>query len=506
MSRWDFYAFCLLVAVCILQLFSWFDFPSFLDGYYHLSVTRGFNEAGGWVGISFWEAAPYGRPHLYPPIFHLFELFLFKAGLGLITIARISEFIIYPLFLYTCWRSVRSLFSQGLALFFLLLLVSSYPLYLSIINNIPFSISLIFIILAFYSFEKNKSLAALLLLGLSFYSHPLICWIGWVAFLFYAVFNEQNRRGGLLVCFFSLVCAVPMVNHELKYMNFVHFQRVLEFYYFEINCIIYGLALPGIFYAFKKKGRNIFFLSLMISMSVLFFTNRDRFLSGQGILPLSFFAALTLNEARIYLKTKIKYSDAILIFAAIFFLFIITPKVTYNSKMALPKLTVNSWLYESLNKEKGFHRDKAVSFYNARFIDPLVSLVKQYSLEGEIVFSNYSYGGAMVALLADRPTSTSMLGEVLPFVQGDPLSAAKVILWFKEPDGSISKAIDTIIDTYNLKKAAETEIALLYINGNSKEKAIKIRAAVPFIWCFALILGVLTAILIGDRAMKKKLT
>ena len=112
----------------------------------------------------------------------------------------------------------------------------------------------------------------------------------------------------------------------------------------------------------------------------------------------------------------------------------------------------------------------------------------------------------MVALLADRPTSTSMLGEVLPFVQGDPLSAAKVILWFKEPDGSISKAIDTVIDTYNLKKAAETEIALLYINGNSKEKAIKIRAAVPFIWCFALILGVLTAILIGDRAMKKKLT
>src|SRR3989338_7051083 len=49
----------------------WDTYPRFLDSYYHLAVIQGFRQAGGIALHAFWESAPAGRPHLYPPLFHL---------------------------------------------------------------------------------------------------------------------------------------------------------------------------------------------------------------------------------------------------------------------------------------------------------------------------------------------------------------------------------------------------------------------------------------------------
>src|SRR3989338_10814800 len=49
----------------------WDTYPRFLDSYYHLAVIQGFRQHGGVALHAFWESAPAGRPHLYPPLFHL---------------------------------------------------------------------------------------------------------------------------------------------------------------------------------------------------------------------------------------------------------------------------------------------------------------------------------------------------------------------------------------------------------------------------------------------------
>src|SRR5512136_318206 len=87
-SHWDFYSCVIFFIAIFFQVLQWPRLPLFIDCYYHLSVAQGFSDAGGWVGRAFWEYAPYGRPHLYPPFFHILELFLYKSGLDFITIAR----------------------------------------------------------------------------------------------------------------------------------------------------------------------------------------------------------------------------------------------------------------------------------------------------------------------------------------------------------------------------------------------------------------------------------
>ena len=122
-SRWDVYTWLMVFVALIFQISRLPALPIFMDCYYHLAVMRGFQEAGGWVGHAFWEYVPSGRPHLYPPFFHILEMGVSALGIGPIDVARFFQFLIYPLFLggmATCspvfglrpFRAFRSLTSK----------------------------------------------------------------------------------------------------------------------------------------------------------------------------------------------------------------------------------------------------------------------------------------------------------------------------------------------------------------------------------------------------------
>jgi len=507
LSNWDLCSVCLIFTVLMLQVLNWFRFPSFLDCYYHLCVVRGFEHAGGWVGLSFWEYAPSGRPHLYPPLFHILELTAYRSGFGLITVARIFECLIYPVFLYSSWKVVRSLFTKEVALFFLLFLVSSYPLYLAVVSNIPSTIALIFVLLAYYFLETNRPVASILSIALSFYSHPLMPWIGWGAIFIYSLFVPRLRRIGLWICFWSVFLASPMLYHEIKYFYFSRFTRVLEFFCFEINPVAYILSFFGIASVINRKGRSIFFAVLIMVMFVLFFTNRDRFLSGPGLLPISFLAAFALSDLYIRLRNAGKRSGLVIFFLSlIILLFVVTPVIISNTPLFKPRLSLNSWLLVGLDKTRGFYKDKAESFYDRKLTDELVGSLRRHCGPDDILFSNYNYGAGMVAALSDRATSTGMLYEVLPFDDQDPVSRSRIVLWFKEPDGIVSPALGVLVKRYGLKKVDETGLACLYVNEKCGYKKRLISAKVTYLCCVALLLAVLMGILFADKILKKKLT
>ena len=71
---WNLTAGLIILSVAILSAAQWPAYPYFLDSYYHLTVIEGMRQAGGPVLHAFWESAPEGRPHLYPPLFHLLWL------------------------------------------------------------------------------------------------------------------------------------------------------------------------------------------------------------------------------------------------------------------------------------------------------------------------------------------------------------------------------------------------------------------------------------------------
>jgi len=513
LSRWDFYAVLVIFFVLVLQALNWYHFPLFLDCYYHLSVMMGFADAGGWVGVSFWEYAPFGRPHLYPPLFHILELAVFKSGFSPITVARFFDFLIYPFFLFIDWRILRDIFSKELAFFNLLLLASSYPLYLAMVNNIPFVLALLAGILSFYFIQKGRLWSSVLCLALSFYAHSLMSWISFAAIFIYGLLNTRTRKAAFLACLGSCVLASPFLIHQAKYYLFFNPVRVLEFFFFSATPVLYLLSFFGLLLAYRKRGPYLFFVALAVSMSALLFTNRDRFFSGQGCIPASFLAAVVIDDLwkRIFLN-KQKWYRAL--FFAVFFLvfFLATPVVVYSPEVTKnsivhrpPLLSISSRVFDE-SGAGGPRSEKGMTFYHPAVVDDMVRLVTENSSSEDIVFSNYSYGGGMITALANRATSGAMLHEVLPFDLRDPVAQARLVLVFKDQQDRFFSGLPQLVERYGLRKIGETDLAALYSNDGCGFVRQVIPAKIPFWLMFGLFFAVLASIYIENKLMKKKLT
>src|SRR6185436_3212168 len=95
-AAWDRASWCLIALHTVLLLSWWPLLPWFVDLYYHMNVLEGFRQAGGVALHDFWEFAPAGRPHLYPPALHVALLSFDWLPMGVITRARLASVLPYP--------------------------------------------------------------------------------------------------------------------------------------------------------------------------------------------------------------------------------------------------------------------------------------------------------------------------------------------------------------------------------------------------------------------------
>jgi len=477
-SRWDFYAVGLLCSWVLLLIPSWARLPYFMDAYYHLSVMRGFLDAGGWVGYAFWEAAPVGRPHLYPPLFHFVGCAFLGGGVSPLDVARLLEFAIYPLFLTVFWRGVRQLTGGRTAFFFLLLLVGNVPLYVYVINNAPFSLAMLLGFGAHLLCRRGRWKAAGLLIAAAFYTHTLMAILMvaalWVAGLF------EGRRG-----FFQSSASValgatlasPLFVHQVIFAPHYVFGRTLEFYTAQVNVVLYLLAGFGIWGLSRRFKEARYFIVLYALLTVLFFTNRDRFLTGQGVIPLYLFAACFLDGAWERWGAGARGRRWVF-WVVVTGLFIgATPTLTISMPGSVVGVEVSSALRD-LGGLEGVRSIKGKTLYHPRFVRELVEVVQDRTRPEEILFSNYSYAGGMVAVLAHRATSMSMLQEVHSSSSFDPVRAAHWTLWFKEAGGGGLPILNALIAHYGLVPVAETELAWLLRNPT----AGSVRRVIPAVW------------------------
>src|SRR3990167_1371545 len=88
---WDFYSKLMILSYCLLQFIRWPLLPQFMDIYYHLLTAWGFIQAGGYSGWDFWQYAPAGRIHIYPPLLHIVLAFFIKSGISKIILVKFLE-------------------------------------------------------------------------------------------------------------------------------------------------------------------------------------------------------------------------------------------------------------------------------------------------------------------------------------------------------------------------------------------------------------------------------
>jgi len=488
-SRWDFYAWVFFCSWVLLSVPSWARLPYFMDAYYHFSVMRGFLDAGGWVGSAFWEAAPIGRPHLYPPLFHFLGCAFLGAGLPLLFVARLMEFLIYPSFLFIFWRGTRRLTSDRIAFFFLVLLSASVSLYVYVIDNGPFSLAMVFGFGAYLFHRQGRWKTAGLLLAAAFYTHTLMsALVGGAFILSGALEGREGCRRAAASLLLGLVFAAPLFAHQWAFRSFYVFHRAMEFYSAQLSVPLYLLVVFGVWKAVRTGPGGRYFVVLYAAMAVLAVTNRDRFLSGQGIVPLCFFAATAMDLGWQRFGAA-GLRKGWLLWALLAFLFLAaTPQVNISAQTAPAVRVEVSSALRDIGGVEGVASVRGRTLYHPRFVGELADVVRARTQPDDILFSNFPYAGGMVAVLAHRATSTVMLAEVRPWTAFDPVRAARWVIWFKDPEGRNSRQLDDIRQVYGLTPAAETDLAWILENPGVAAGRRVIQAAWkwPFIVLFVL--------------------
>lgn len=294
--NFNLYSWGLIVCALVFQILRWGIFPMFIDIYYHLSVMLGFSEAGGYTASSFWEYAPVGRPHLYPPFLHILMLIIHKMGLSELLVAKLVSFSIYPFTLIAIWLFARSLFNSRTAFFSVLLASSSFYFYLETSNIIGFSLALSLGLIGLVFLLRERPVSACIFMALVFYTHIIVGWVVFLAVLFYAIIsNKIGKYAKVLIASFLLY--LPLFVHQINNLKFLRFVDVKAKHYIEFNVVIYLVFLLSVYLLSRRKIKaNKLLLSLTASLVLLSFNFPQRIFSGSGLVVFIFWAAMALDR------------------------------------------------------------------------------------------------------------------------------------------------------------------------------------------------------------------
>ena len=468
-SGWHYGALGIIALFTSILIIRWQTLPVFLDIYYHASCMTGFRDAGGIVLHDFWEYAPVGRPHLYPPLFHVILLMLSKAGLPTLFIIRFVSVAIYPLLLITISWVVTRLYNDRLAFFTVLAASLPYTFFLNVIVAIPSSIAMIILVLLFYAIETRRMLCGALLLGLSFYAHGGLPWIAILALILYAISAKSNFKTILAIILGGIALGSPWLIYMAGDRSYFLAVNSYINNYFEANVLLYIFAALGIVIALRKKGRHLFYLAMFFGMMPMIENYTFRFLCGEGLLPVIFLAGIGMDEAfagiSCFLNRRARSAvSAVLLPWAIFYLVTFYSPVIYKDARVFSGVIRGSSFSKFMKYDPRSATAMESSIYLKEDMEKLFTIIKASTRPDEIIYCNYNYVAGIFHVFTDRVTSSGMLNEIKPVYYSDPARSAALIVWIKNPEGIFDPELKALIEKLSLVKIAETELAYVYRN------------------------------------------
>ncbi|MFH1198846.1 MAG: DUF6541 family protein [Candidatus Omnitrophota bacterium] len=472
---WDLYALFIVVVFLLLQIARWRVLPQFLDTYYHLQTAWGFIQAGGYSGWDFWQYAPVGRIHIYPPVFHIILAFLMKLGLSVSILAKFFEAAPPIIFLVSLWIFIRRFYNERLAFFEVLTIGSSFSFYIYLINHITASQALIFGIFAFYQLFKNNILRAGLLLTLCFYTHIGISWFLFLAFIVYGLLNTQCRKKCFVISVVAIILAIPILWKQIAALKFIsNFGiNMNERHLCQIKIVDYILASVGLFLAFKERDKAFRLFPVLFLASLIFIIYPYRFFSAEGYLPIIFLSALFLY----FLSNKIN-KRYFIILAAVFIL-IISPTISMSRKEVTKEKVIKLKFGDSALA--GMLLARGDSLWHPKEYLNAAEIIRNNSDIKDIVCIGDSSLWMNLASLSGRATTNALLPEIGPAREFDPFQVSKIIVLTQDQDPQI---VSRVVDFYKLNKIGENKLFVLYQNHACNTKADVRKASVSFLNIF----------------------
>jgi len=489
---WDFFAKLIIIVYAFLQIIHWPLFPLYMDIYYHLHTAWGFLQSGGYSNWDFWQYAPFGRTHIYPPVFHLVLAFLMKAGFDPVVLAKFLEVILPVLFLITAWRFIRNNYGKRLGFFTLIMLSSSFSFYLSLINHLPSTLAFIFGILSLGYLLNKKLKISIVMLVLCFYTHSGIPWFFAITFITYALFDSENRKEVLSVLLWVIVLSLPMIFKELMDLKYTKAIDLNEKYLSEFKTIDYALALTGVILSWRMKGKFRLFSGLLLA-SFVFFTKPYRFFSAEGFLPVIFLSAVSLNEIYTYLEGKIqaKYFIA----AITIFMLFVSPTILMQKNNALSRIEPEIYNFDSvvmglILPQRNKRAASSTLWFPNEYI-PGADLIRGNSESDDIIYNSFANVSVCFASISGRATANGLLPDVPGLSDFDPIAVSKIIITQQTDD---PEWVERLIDKYKLIRIGENKLFVFYKNPSCYAK-IQIRKPLLSFGMIILIVGLFALVL-----------
>ncbi|MDP3790945.1 MAG: hypothetical protein Q8R38_02750 [Candidatus Omnitrophota bacterium] len=480
-SSWNFLSAIILAFYAVLQLSRWGIFPQHFDIWYHLLTAWGFIKAGGYTTWDFWQYAPFGRPHIYPPLFHIMLALPMKMGIDKILLAKLFNLAVPVIFLSTLWNFIRKYFNARLAFLVLIVSSSSLSFYLSLADHIPSTIAMIFGLLMFGEFFNKRFLRAGLLLALAFYTHIGTAWFLLISFFVYILLNTEEKRPGAMPVMLGVLLSLPIIVQQALNINLISLRNFNEQYFCEFKTIEYILAAFGLVLLFKKEKRLRLFAAFFIA-SFVYAKYSSRFFSSEGYLPIAILAAFSIDALFGYFGNKIRAKA----FAAIVVLsiLILSPTVAISLENARPSF-FKIYLFDSTFMDMIFGFQKPPPASGAAYFNTYnmaAQTIKDNSAPEDIVYCTEETIGLCLAVLSGRATADYLLPEVYSEQHSDAMANSKMVIMLKyhSPEWVKDK-----VDRYGLKLIGKTNILDLYKNPSAEGKMRVKFALVSFNHIFA---------------------
>ncbi|MCM8801520.1 MAG: hypothetical protein NC912_05925 [Candidatus Omnitrophica bacterium] len=488
---WDFFSKLTIICFLGLQIIRWPLFPQFMDIYYHLLTAWGFIQAGGYTGWDFWQFAPVGRMHIYPPLFHFILVFFMKLGIDRLILAKSLEAILPIIFLIVLWQFVQKNYSSSLAFFSLISLNSSFSFYLSLMNFLPATLAMILGILALDQFFQKQILRTTTLLTLCFYTHIGVAYFFILGIILYGIFNKSLRRMSFLIAFGSFLLSLPVLFKQISALRLISISHIPIRFFCEFKTVDYILGISGLFISFRRNERFNLFLSLFFA-SFIFIYYPSRLISAQGYLPIIFLSAVTLDELFNKIRFKIAYTRYAF-FLLLGLLIFVSPTILMEESQETCKMKYSLYIYDSSLINMIFpNRNKRVTAINilpSRESLATAELIKQHSFNDDIIFSDLHHVGVGLASISGRATANALLPELCSVSGFDPLSVSKIYIASKDIKQSF---LEAIANNYKLLKIGENKLFIIYKNPQCPFKSQIKKASVSFrvIWFIVFVIGI----------------
>ncbi len=471
-------AYLIVLATAILSATQWPVLPYFLDSYYHLSVIQGFQEAGGLVLHAFWEAAPEGRPHLYPPVFHLVFLPVLQAGADPIFLARFWSWAAMPTLLAVAWVAASRVFSPLSACLILVALAIPYSFFLSTVNYLPATGTLVCTLGILLALFKGRWIAGGILLGFAFWLHAGLPWLMAFGLFLFALIEPSYRKTTVRTLLLGILLGAPWFLHTLKYLELIQLQPRGEERFLEFPVILLALGATGFFLCVKRGGLFRFLACLGLGFLPMLAGYRFRFFAAQGLFPWLLLAGLALERLVQYFRRPGRTSLLAGTLLALVGLMIGSPTL-FVSNEGVRWTWADTTFAQLAGWTKTSSRATAQTIFNRKFMSELASQVEAQTGPDELIYSDFPYLSGMMSVLTRRATTNRMLREMQGPDQGQEIQQAKLILWLKEPEGKTPRGLREVVERFGLIPSGETEIAYLFQNPSATGRRRVVKALLP---------------------------